>query len=328
MPLSAAKLGDPLVLSLIKEAIVLSDTSPTWLRWHDQWESIRSRPGDVAGYVEARTGYTMVTANKVPIHVKHAVWMLANNQPIPECCDVKQADGDASNFNPANLVLIEHKHHAVPGLRREYRKFCLPRKCALIKIDSGIKPIYEASVEIGKRPITVLVAKDPEKAVAALFQVAFLAGFLREQHSCVYLKLTKDEREYVDMIFSTVFVPVLDKMHLTAREKEHYDLFTVNLISAAGMAQHEAAIVPRPVLHLKAVAPLRDEPSGASATVGVGLFESTDVNPVDVIQARLDSDRQGAISPAPRPQVPAAHPTPPRPLASDGLPVDDGGEYA
>jgi hypothetical protein len=280
MPVGASKLTQAGPLNRIREAIELSDTSPTWLRWKATWNAIRTNPGDPAGNVDKRTKYTQVTANGVAVHVKHAVWMLFNNQPIPEGMDVRHADGNASNFNPTNLELCEHKPFVRSGATATYKKYNVPSGCAITPHDNGAKPVYCVSIMLGRKEITLGAFKDPMDALAVLSLVASKSKLMAV---AAPTRLDTYMAEHIKGVLSLCTDAVFDLDRPNYKERACIAAFEKDLRLAVALVQARltAATTPRPPLHLKAVVPVAQSQREGVAAV------STSVDPGDYFEQRL-----------------------------------------
>jgi hypothetical protein len=174
MPLAASHLNDPAKLAALKKALLIDHTSPTYLKWAPDYFAMRANPGMPAGGITTRQDSYVVTANKIPVHCRHAVWMLANDRVIPEGFDVAYADGDFRNLHPSNLVLVRKdpavrlKALAKPGTDA-------PTSVILTVDDAGIWRVLLCS---GKTQRIVAVANSAVDAASAASVAAYALGYV------------------------------------------------------------------------------------------------------------------------------------------------------
>jgi hypothetical protein len=180
MPYGIRKINGPInganLLSDLKACVTIAADSPTYLRWTDA-NRRQVTPGGIAGAVESNGRYMTVCARGWPIHVKHAVWMLANDAFIPEDQDVEFIDGNAMNPNPENLRLTPLKTFdpmknlkvLTPEERERREKLMsMPHEVTITNgAWQGTFAVYVTVPKLNKKPIMFGQWTTPHEAIAA-----------------------------------------------------------------------------------------------------------------------------------------------------------------
>lgn len=102
---------------LVRAALVLDTTSPTMLRWRYTSKNkghCQAVEGMPAGSMKSL--YPSVMINKKRVLVHHAVWMLGNEQGVPEGLVIDHIDSNPQNPHPSNLQAITQAENVRKGL--------------------------------------------------------------------------------------------------------------------------------------------------------------------------------------------------------------------
>lgn len=168
MPLGASKLNSYALLDRIGAALTLAPDSPSGLRWSKTWATLRNMPGGVAGNWSEHQKSWVVTANSVPLHCRHAVWMLTHMQPIPDDKDIAFADGNPRNLDPRNLVVAEKLIYRNYGVRRP--EAALPRVPHAYTVAAmPNSTMFSITLHLGRK--AAMLALAPTREHAAMFML-------------------------------------------------------------------------------------------------------------------------------------------------------------
>jgi len=314
MPLGSHKLTSHDILARIRDALRLAPDSPTWLRWREDWPAIRCEPGGVAGYQDRTTGCYIVTANRVPMHIRHAVWMLANNQPMPADSEVVHTDKNPVNFDPVNLALIDKPKRNSFDKPRAYRQFTLPAGMSLQALNSASstdKALFAYTLVVGRAEFPLFSSTNPTECLSAAAFIAAWAGFLPQEP--LTTGLTRADVQRLRQSFDALCVPMIDKEHPTSREHLCRESYIAQLRGAMQFVAGYKGKERSPVLHPRG-GPIPPEAPVAAAPA---LAQPPKDEPYDVLaimergMAPLSPESAPALDPAPLPPAPSTSGLPP-----------------
>lgn len=202
MPLSARCLNAPDCLAAVKGALVLSDSSPTHLRWRSDYFSPRTVPGDPAGTLNRQTGQYAVSAKGWPLYARHAVWILANDQPLPPNADVTFRDGNVLNVAPDNLMLIDRvqlKRKQISNARQNANRTSRSRggipNGYVLESQRGAGYLVSVSLRSNKKALALAVVQTPREASLALLCAAVQWSFLQQLPLAARSELSEQKRQ-------------------------------------------------------------------------------------------------------------------------------------
>jgi hypothetical protein len=286
MPLGASSLNTYALIDRIGEAIELDPASPSGLRWRDTWVTLRNEPLGTAGRWDEKHKSWVVTANRVPMHCRHAVWMLTNLQPIPDDRDIGFADGNPHNLSPGNLVVVSKLVFRNRSIRRQ--ETALPRvPHAYTVATMNNTTLFGITLHLGKR--TALMALSPSREHAAMY-LLIIGHHFGALSSCPKLPLPDDVVAHVRSLCAGLGPTPAD---LSGSEQEAARRFRTALnaempLIVAALGQRAPAPRPTPVL-------VRPPPGTASGTPILDMLDQLD--PQTPVPA--PNRAAGAISQAP-----------------------------
>ncbi len=223
MPVGSTKLHDGAAFAAVTASLRLANDSSTGLRWRDDYIAQRAAPGAEAGFYDDRTGHYQVSAKGWPLYARHAVWMLANNQPVPKDSEVVHEDKNRKNLDPSNLVLVDKIEAARDALlssgskmnRAEALKRDMPR-AASIRLDyeygaseTTRQPWFTLEVSQAKRRDnrTLFQTEDANKIAHAGGYSAVLFGFASDPSKVNISRLTDYDKDRIVRACASVWVP-------------------------------------------------------------------------------------------------------------------------
>jgi hypothetical protein len=286
MPLSALHLNDPAKLALLKEALTIDPMSPTYLKWREDYVTLRNSPGSPAGSLTSRKDSFVVTANRIPVHCRHAVWMLSHDRVIPDGHDVTFVDGDFRNLHPDNLTLIKHQ-----GWKRlhspAWRADDLPTSLTLTKDEKGI---WRVILHTGKSQCVAAVVPSALDAACVAAVAAHALSYIPA------LPALSIDQALITMVSRVVKAYItVDPTDIRFEGAKHSFLEAV-------ARETKRVLAPVPVAAPVAppqASPVVQAPSDDGRAV-LALIEGRDV-PVDDLRAKLATAAPQAPTPAPPP---------------------------
>jgi hypothetical protein len=252
MPLGPSSLNTMRVLEKLSVAIRLEPTSPTGLAWCDNYAAIRAAPGQPAGRWSENHKSFIVTANGVPLHCRHAVWMLAHGTPIPEGDDVFFLDGSESNLAPENLDLRPIQRFR--NLKAAWKPTALRVPSAYTVMPVPHCELLQLIVHLNKRQFPILVGVSRAYLLMAAYCVAAENGIIPTLPA---LPIPVEVQTYIRSL-ARVLCPNVAKP--TDRENEaarqyrlllSADLPQLAAALTAAKAPRAAATVPKPASSAK-----------------------------------------------------------------------------
>lgn len=238
MPLGSRRLNEGYILDAVQRAVQIDADSPSGLIWRPGYEAKRATPGTRAGSWNSRTKCWEINIQRMSMHVRHVVWMLASGEAIPIGQDVYINDGDAANMRPDNLSLAPKNERLGPGMPAVQDRLNIKGTPCHFSFITARQPGIHVEIATGRaRSLLLAVVDDQFQALAAV-AAAGMRWLLLEcspgNEKFVQDRLHPAVREMIERQADRIFTPDVGVVKITQPSfKECFDMHLHSCIEAA-----------------------------------------------------------------------------------------------